>query len=410
LSNGAKDAYGASMKTVHRSHASRRVRFAWLAATLLGVASGLLAGTGAVGAQLRAATPATSSGATVWLCRPGMGDDPCEASLAATSLSANGSTAAVTTPPNSGSKVDCFYIYPTVSTQTTTNANLVIGKAEIDAAVAQASRFSSLCQVWAPMYRQVTLAGLAAGFSASSATNAAAYSIAYQSLLSGWKDFLANDSDGRPFVLLGHSQGSAMLIDLIRSQIDDNATLRARLVSAIILGGNVQVPTGKLVGGSFQHVAACTSASSTGCVIAYSSFPTEPPMTALFGRAGQGASLQSAQTTKTGQQVLCTNPAALSGGSAALAPYFLTETQQLSHDVATPWVEYPNLYRATCESAGGASWLNVTAATSSSDHRPRVAVTPSAVWGYHENDVNLALGNLLQDVASEERSYAKTAH
>ena len=36
-----------------------------------------------------------------------------------------------------------------------------------------------------------------------------------------------------------------MLIRLIRSQIDDNPALRKRLVSAIILGGNVQVPAGR---------------------------------------------------------------------------------------------------------------------------------------------------------------------
>jgi hypothetical protein len=327
----------------------------------------------------------------------------------ATAITATGSAKALATPQPASSKVDCFYVYPTVSAQKTTNANLVVGKAEIGAAAAQVSRFSSVCQVWSPMYRQVTLAGLTAGFTASAVSNEAAYSIAYNSLLSGWKDFLA-ESDGRPFVLIGHSQGSAMLIDLIRTQIDDNPSLRSRLVSAIILGGNVQVPTGKLVGGSFQHVPACTSPTATGCVIAYSTFPSEPPADALFGRAGKGASLQSGQTTSNGQQVLCTNPAALAGGSALLTPFFLTETQQLATPVSTIWVEYPNLYRASCEEAGGASWLNVTATTGASDHRPRVAVTPSAVWGFHQNDVDLALGNLVQDVAAEEGAYAPSHH
>jgi hypothetical protein len=264
--------------------------------------------------------------------------------------------------------------------------------------------------VWAPMYEQVTLAGLTASFTSSLTSDEAAYKTAYQSLLSGWTDFLNNKSGGRPFVLIGHSQGAAMLIDLVRSQIDTNPTLRARLVSAIILGGNVQVPTGKIVGESFKNVPACTKTTSTGCVIAYSSYPSQPPTSSLFGRPGQGVSLQSGQTTSAGEQVLCTNPAALSGGAAPLDPYFLTLTQDVASGVSTPWVEYPNLYRATCERAGGASWLDVTADGTANDHRPRVAVAPSALWGYHDDDVNLALGNLVRDVASEETAYAKSGH
>ena len=93
-----------------------------------------------------------------------------------------------------------------------------------------------------------------------------------------------------------------MLIRLIRSQIDANPALRKRLVSAIVLGGNVQVPAGKSVGGSFQHVPACTAASQTGCVIAYSSFPSQPPAFTLFGRPGTGVSLLSGQTATSGRR------------------------------------------------------------------------------------------------------------
>jgi hypothetical protein len=304
------------------------------------------------------------------------------------------------------SKFDCFYAYPTVSTQFSANSNLVVGKAEIEAAVDQASRFSQVCDVYSPMYRQVTLAGLALGFANKSPNQ----SIAYDSLLTGWQSFLAA-SDGRPFILIGHSQGAAMLIRLIEGQIDHDASLRARLVSAIIAGGNVQVPTGKLVGGSFANIPGCTSASETGCVIAYSTYPSEPPSTAIFGRPGQGVSLQSNQATSAGEQVLCSNPAALGGGKAALDPFFFTTTQSLGKvNVTTPWVTYPGLYSASCEHAGGATWLQVTPTHTSGDPRPLVQVAPNADWGYHLEDVNLALGNLVKDVGSEEVVYAAHRH
>ncbi len=115
-------------------------------------------------------------------------------------------------------------MYPTVSTEKTVNANLKIqagrgGRRCIE----QASRFSSVCQVWAPMYTQRTATSLAEGLGAAPGADA----VAYASVLSGWKDYLANDNDGRPIVFIGHSQGSAMLIRLLASQVDPNPGLRA---------------------------------------------------------------------------------------------------------------------------------------------------------------------------------------
>ena len=73
--------------------------------------------------------------------------------------------------------------------------------------------------------------------------------VAYGDVLDAWKQYLANDNDGRPFVLVGHSQGAGHLLRLIREQIDDNAALRAQMVSAMLIGGGVPQPgtTGALV-------------------------------------------------------------------------------------------------------------------------------------------------------------------
>ncbi len=367
------------------------------AAALVALAPAAASGTPVT---VRAGVPATDAAGTTWLCRPGLADDPCVTLLSATAVYGNGTRtlqlAGVPTPP----PVDCFYVYPTVSTARAANAPLTATPAIQEVATQQAARFSSVCQVWAPVYRQRTVTSLALGLG----RNPVANQIAYQSLLQGWKDYLANDNDGRPIVFIGHSQGAAMLIQLLRSQVDDVPALRARMVAAIILGGNVTVPVGKRVGATFSHIPLCSSPGQTGCVIAYSTFKGIPVPTAYFGRPGQGVSLQSGQTATRGLQVACVNPAAIGSTAAApLQPYF--DLGAAAPRPAVPWVTYPSLYTGQCRSQDGATWLQVTDVARPGDHRPVASYSLGPNWGYHLLDVNLALGNLVRDVAVQERAY-----
>jgi Protein of unknown function (DUF3089) len=368
-----------------------------LALTLGALALVGLAGAGAAAPAAAATrTTATTASKTVWLCRPGQADDPCTSDLASTSVSADGSTQTVAASPATASKFDCFYVYPTVSGQTTPNANLEVEPVETVTAEEQASRFSQVCQVWAPMYRQRTVASL---FKNQPGAN----QVAYDSLLAAWKDYLAHDNHGRPIIFIGHSQGAAILIRLLQNQIDPSPRLRKLMVSAILLGGNVTVPVGKTVGGSFRHLPLCGSAAQTGCVIAYSSFGKAPPSDTLFGRPGTGVSDLSDQTASAGLQVACVNPVTFSTAPGALLPYFFSTNDPVpAVHVSTPWVSFPGLYTARCETIGGATTLQVTPTGVPGDPRPLVAATLGPTWGYHLYDVNLALGNLVADVAREE--------
>jgi hypothetical protein len=258
------------------------------------------------------------------------------------------------------------------------------------------------------MYRQVTVSGL----SVANSTDPGAYSVAYDSVLSDWNDFITNYDDGVPIIFIGHSQGSIMLIDLLRDQVDTNPTLRNLLVAAIIAGGNVTVPDGQTVGASLQNIPICTSDGQSGCVIAYSSFPSEPPANANFGIPGQGISLNSGQTATTGVHVACVNPADISGGTAYLQTYWPVVTPlpipsmiPPAPAVTTPWLHYPHQYTATCESADNATWLQVTNVPQKSATRPFVNEIAGPTWGYHFQDINLSLGNLISDVHAAEATY-----
>ncbi len=344
-----------------------------------------------VGAAARAIGQSSS---TVWLCQPGQVGDPCAYSPEATSVAVDGTTsrpASVAAPV--AHKFDCFYVYPTSSTEPGNNADLRVQPVEREVAVVQASRFSQVCNVWAPMYRQATVVALKRG----AAVEPSVIATAYDSLLAAWKDYLAHDNHGRPIVFIGHSQGAAMLIKLLQAQIDPSASLRKRMVSAIILGGNVQVPTGRDEGGSFRSIPTCGSSSQTGCVIAYSSFGSPPPADSFFARPGQGVSLQSGQTTQVGPGGGLCQPGDVlvaQGPAAALLPqrHLRSAARHGEHtlgDVPGP-LYGPVRAERRCVLVAGHRRLPHRATCG-----PRSRPPSGPLWGYHLQDVNLALGNLV---------------
>jgi predicted peptidase len=153
-----------------------------------------------------------------------MANDPCTDSLTTSVIEASGAKSVTYAKPSTTSKFDCFYVYPTVSGESSLNADLKVQSAETNVAIAQASRFSTVCRVFAPMYRQITLAGLETSPTASSASDITAY----DSIRAGFEYYLAHYNDGRPIIFIGHSQGAAMSILLLEHFVDNNAAPPAR--------------------------------------------------------------------------------------------------------------------------------------------------------------------------------------
>jgi hypothetical protein len=242
---------------------------------------------------------------------------------------------------------------------------------------------------------------------------------AYVGVLSAWSEYMQRFNKGRGVVLIGHSQGALMLIQLIREQIDPDAAVRSHLVAAVLLGGNVLVPEGQTVGGSFTNVPACQSAIEVACVIAYSSFLQEPPANSFFGRPT--SPLLGGGTPAPGMQVLCVNPALLSqtGGAGRLVPFapttpFPGKAAPPAPSAATPWVSGPDEYTAQCRHENGASWLQVTLDPGLSEKVVKELAARNELaeeligseWGLHLYDVNIALGNLVSTIAIQGQVYA----
>lgn len=356
--------------------------------------------TTATGSTAPVTTAAGRTAKTVWLCGPDKADDPCDGSLRTTDQR----TGRIWTPARERNpKVDCFYLYPTVSTQPTMNADLTIDAAQQSIAEYQLARFSETCRVIAPMYRQVTLAGL--GGVASNAD----WARAYRSARSGWRSYLRTYNNGRGFVLIGHSQGSFMLRRLIAQEIDPNPALRKRLVGGVLPGTAIAVPKRRAVGGDFQHVRACTEVGEIGCVQSWSTYnDLTPPRDAVFGR------LDRDEPTPRNWEAMCTEPAQIAGAapryrglkpSAPPASPFDVGLQIMfggqAPTAATPWVKPAAAYRGECVRRAGSHYLNV----SSIGDAPVLDPAPDVDWGLHIVDVNAALPHLLTGVHRQISAY-----
>jgi hypothetical protein len=377
-------------------------------------------------AQAPAPTPAAAPAAPVdysndeaWLCRPGRQDACSRANEDATIVKADGTLAPAPFHPAAEPSIDCFYVYPTVSRDKTPNASMAVEPEEVQVVEQQFARFSSKCRLFAPLYRQVTLTALQAAMMGHPMP--ADRAMAYGDVLAAWKDYLARDNNGRGVVLIGHSQGSGVLIELVKREIDGRP-VAGRLLSVILGGARLQVPIGKDVGGDFASIPLCRFARQLGCAINFASFRAEspPPANSRFG-APSGPGLEAA----------CVNPAKLEGGEGPLHAYLASGTQKIvaadarppkpwtnpPQAVTTPFVEVPGLLSAHCEKDAAHTWLAITTHPDPAGHRVNeidgdIVIGGNVLkdWGLHLIDMNLAMGDLVRIVGEEGHAFGAKNH
>lgn len=334
----------------------------------------------------------------LWLCRPGNDPNECYRDLDATETLKNNSLAIVHRTPALRPSFDCFYVYPTVSLGVTGNVTDFSDITLIlDPLLSQAAPFRSLCEVYAPLYRQASIGGGSGGISLSGDLG-----LAYADVEAAFQYYLDHLSGGRNFVLVGHSQGTYMLTQLIDNRLDTDPALRSRMISALLIGGSVIVPAGQRVGGSFQSVPTCARAGETGCVIAYNSYAREAPPgeSALFGRAPEGSEIAC-----TTPGVLANNPGRLLGSYLPLEiqqPLFVPDGFPEEHDFTTPYGLYRDFFRGECVTKDGAQYLEISIDKTPDDQRPvppyRSATIEAIGFGLHIADYNLPLDDLLRAV------------
>jgi hypothetical protein len=364
-----------------------------LAISACGGGGGQTAATGSTGSSGSGSTSDATDYSVVahWVCRPEK-DTVCTTSLDAQVQNVGGSTSAQPfTPPANPPPIDCFYVYPTVSAQKTEFADLTEDPI-IDAVTRQqVGRLSSLCRVFAPIYRQITNFGLNNGGVEGGPTNETD-DPPFLDVQAAWAYYLKNDNKGRGVVIIGHSQGTILLQRLMAQSIDGTAS-QSLLVSAFLAGDpSLAVPMGGVVGGTFAHIPICTSAAQTGCVYVWGSYlagdTSAPPM---FGQARSDGFVSA-----------CANPASFGHAIGQLKFYYPGPNPPA-------WLEAIGQVTGECQTdSTGANIFVITVlpgpfAASVNAELKGAEVAPG--WGVHPLDIPLVQGNMLDVIAAESTAW-----
>jgi hypothetical protein len=188
-----------------------------------------------------------------------------------------------------GRMVDTFFIHPTGLLSATSWTSPMIEESATEENTQwmmanQASAYNGCCNVYAPRYREANIFG----YFGDEQIRDEVLAFAYQDVLTAFEYFLEHYSEGRPFIIASHSQGTHHALRLLKEEID-GTPLRNRMVAAYLIGG-VIIPVSPEWFASMRGIAPCESANDLHCVVHWDTMP------------------EGADPMERSAESLCTNP------------------------------------------------------------------------------------------------------
>ncbi|MBW0145824.1 DUF3089 domain-containing protein [Sphingomicrobium clamense] len=366
---------------------------------------GLLAAVAATPASAQTAPPAPDySNPDHWICLPGRAD-LCGRGIEITPLTPDGWGRTGITRPAAAPPIDCFYVYPTISSDPGMNADLTpSSREEYYVTQYQFTRFPEVCRPFVPVYRQMTMSSIA--IAATGGDVLPAGMLAYGDVADAFDYYLEHHNQGRPFVLVGHSQGAIMLDELIANKLDQSPA-RDRLVRAYLAGWNIGRAPGSDRPARYSNISLCRTEDDIGCVVTWSTYAEGriPPAGAQFGRAPEGMANSCVHPGDPGAK-----------GWAPLDGFFYARSSYPTPGGPVRWSSAgapPSAYisgqdflLARCREDGNAAWLEVRLPRGPGDKRTsRIGGEVGQFgiflpgWGKHLYDISIAHGSIVSDLA-----------
>jgi len=217
-------------------------------------------------------------------------------------------------------QTDIFFLYPTSyygpgtrggKWNAATDNHKVNTRTDSASILYQATIFNGAGRVFAPRYRQ---AHLHAFFTKDKDSADKALAVAYSDVLAAFEYYLKNWNNGRPFVVVGHSQGSLHAMNLVRDRIE-GTPLQAKLVVAYLVGWPVKRDF-------FKSLKPCETPEETGCFCSWRTWERRFGLRKAFER-----------------DVVCTNPLTWNTREGEYAP----SSENKGAILRTFCVVYPNV-------------------------------------------------------------------
>jgi len=204
------------------------------------------------------------------------------------------------TPAADDPQADVFFIYPTTSSaRDRWNEDAADRQlnawTDMSSIARQAGIFNGCCRVFAPRFRQ-------ANFVDQNGERELALALAYADIEAAFDYFLSHHSEGRPFIIAGHSQGGYLVAELLEKRIS-GTPLAGRMIAAYAIG--VAVAEGEAAV-RFPDIPACTTALEGGCFLQWNAVTGEADVGAMASR--MEAMFTATYGDVPGREIVCTNP------------------------------------------------------------------------------------------------------
>jgi hypothetical protein len=128
-----------------------------------------------------------------------------------------------------------------------------------------ASIFNGCCNIYAPHYREAQIQSF---MPENFDSGTQALDLAYQDVEAAFDYYLTHYNHGRPFIVVGHSQGTTHALRLLEQRVD-NTQLVNQLVAGYLVG--YWLPKDKFTRG-FEQIKPCEVATQIGCIVSYDVF------------------------------------------------------------------------------------------------------------------------------------------
>lgn len=163
--------------------------------------------------------------------------------------------------------VDVFFVYPTIYAHPFHKKRHHMGMYNpiyrwIAKGVSawQGQLFARHCNFYAPYYRQLGTES----FKMPLADVLEAERMPYRDVYNAFNHYLEHHNNGRPFILAGHSQGSAMLLQLMRKEFAQS-DLKKKLIAAYLIGFSLTKHDME----RYPHLRLAEGSDDLGSIISY---------------------------------------------------------------------------------------------------------------------------------------------